>query len=60
MRAASANMMVEETQAALSTVESLTSALAANSGDFGGMTIPIIGLTILGATIGLLAGPVED
>ena len=35
-------------------------AFAANAGDFGGYTLPIIGLAVLGATIGILAGPVED
>merc|ERR1719231_2098667 len=44
----------------MTTVDSISSALAANSGDFGGMTIPIIGLVLLGSTIALLAGPVED
>ena len=34
--------------------------VATSASDFGGYTIPIIGLTILTATIGLLAGPVED
>jgi len=37
-----------------------TTLLASNAGDFGGYTIPIIGLALLGATIGILAGPVED
>lgn len=36
------------------------SALVADAGDFGGYTIPVIGLTVLAATIGILAGPVED
>jgi len=37
-----------------------TSLIAASAGDFGGYTIPIIGLAVLAATIGILAGPVED
>ena len=57
VRAAETNMMLAEVQ---TTVETISSTLATSSGDFGGMTIPIIGLTLLGATIGLLAGPVED
>ena len=31
-----------------------------SSGDFGGMTAPIIGLGVLAGTIALLAGPLED
>lgn len=34
--------------------------LATNAGDFGGYTIPIVGLGALAALIGFLAGPVED
>ena len=36
------------------------STLATSSGDFGGMTIPIIGLGLLASIIALLAGPLED
>ena len=36
------------------------SLVASNAGDFGGYTLPIIGLSVLAATIGILAGPVED
>jgi len=60
-RAAAPGMVVEESAAGVVTAVSAASALlASNSGDFGGYTIPIIGLTVLAATIGLLAGPVED
>ena len=54
--------MVEDSAVeAVSTVAAAaTTLLATNAGDFGGYTLPIIGLTILGATIGILAGPVED
>ena len=38
----------------------MTMHVAANAGDFGGYTIPVIGLTLLAAIIGILAGPVED
>tara|TARA_B110001452_G_scaffold140854_1_gene117114 strand:- start:585 stop:746 length:162 start_codon:yes stop_codon:yes gene_type:complete len=53
-------MMLEEAQTAMTTVDSISSTIASSSGDFGGMTIPIIGLALLAATISLLAGPVED
>jgi len=60
-RAAAPTAMVEESaQQALSAVGAASSLIASSAGDFGGYTIPIIGLTILAATIGLLAGPVED
>jgi len=48
-------MMVDGT-----TLDTLSNAIAASSGDFGGYTIPIIGLGTLAAIIALLAGPVED
>lgn len=32
----------------------------ADAGDFGGSTIPVIGLGLLAAIIALLAGPVEE
>jgi len=57
-RAASPNMVMEE--AALPIISSIGMAVAASAGDFGGYTIPIIGLGLLTATIALLAGPVED
>ena len=60
MRAAAPEMMMAETEAAVTALAAVTTAIATNSGDFGGYTIPIIGLTTLGATIFLLAGPVED
>jgi len=60
MRSAGPSMMVEESQVVLSTLSSISETLAASSGDFGGMTVPIIGLGLLSATIALLAGPVED
>jgi len=49
-------MMVEE----MTALSSISQMLAANSGDFGGMAAPIIGLGLLSATIALLAGPIED
>ena len=55
--------MVMETQAAdvaASAVAAAGTLLASDAGDFGGYTIPIIGLAVLAATIGILAGPVED
>ena len=60
VRAASPSMMLEETQMTATTLSEVSTALAANAGDFGGMTIPIIGLGLLAAIISLLAGPVED
>jgi len=60
-RATAPDMMIQETEAAVTTVAAAASTLlASNAGDFGGYTIPIIGLALLGATIGILAGPVED
>ena len=49
-----------EWEAALPLVGSIGTAIAASAGDFGGYTIPIIGLGLLAAIIALLAGPVED
>jgi hypothetical protein len=37
-----------------------TTLIATSSGDFGGSTIPVIGLGLLAATIALLAGPVDQ
>lgn len=56
VRAAEPSMMVEE----MTALSSISQMLAANSGDFGGMAAPIIGLGLLSATIALLAGPIED
>jgi len=55
-RATGPNMMVEEVNA----LAQITEQLASNSGDFGGYTIPIIGLGTLAAIISLLAGPVAE
>ena len=44
----------------LATVAAAGTLLASNAGDFGGYTIPIVGLGLLAAIIGILAGPVED
>jgi len=54
-RATAPNMMVDTT-----TLDVVSQQLAASAGDFGGYTIPIIGLGTLAAIIALLAGPVED
>ena len=56
------SMVVEsvDAEAVASAVTAATTLVAASAGDFGGYTIPIIGLTVLAATIGFLAGPVED
>ena len=60
LRAVEPSMMMEESQVALSTLSSISETLAASSGDFGGMTVPIIGLGLLASIIALLAGPIED
>merc|ERR1740122_131764 len=57
-RANSAVMSVESDSAA-SVLATIGTALA-DAGDFGGYTIPIVGLGVLAATIAILAGPVED
>merc|ERR1712228_276392 len=59
-RAVAPNMVVEEMSQAVALVNTIGTTVAASSGDFGGYTIPIIGLGVLAATISLLAGPVED
>merc|ERR1712087_466385 len=59
-RAVAPTMVVEESEMALSAVNTIGTAVAAAAGDFGGYTIPIIGLGVLAATIAILAGPVED
>ena len=56
-RATAPDMMLEDT--AMSSVAAAGTLLAA-SGDFGGATIPVIGLGLLAAIIAILAGPVED
>jgi len=53
-------MMLEEADIVVSSVVAAGTLLASNAGDFGGYTIPIIGLGLLAAVIGILAGPVED
>ena len=55
-RATAPNMMVEE----VTQLAQISQQLAASSNDFGGYTIPILGLGSLAAIIALLAGPVED
>jgi len=60
-RAVAPSMMVEESAQAMVSVASSTGMLiAAAAGDFGGYTIPVIGLAVLAAIVALLAGPVED
>ena len=51
-------MMVED--AAAGAVAAVTTTIATTAGDFGGYTIPIVGLFLLAATISFLAGPLED
>jgi hypothetical protein len=58
-RASEPTMILEESSVVVSNAMPAT-LVATTAGDFGGYTIPIIGLAILAATIGLLAGPVED
>ena len=60
LRAAEPSMVLEESQVAMTTLSQVSEQLAASSGDFGGMTIPIIGLGLLASIIALLAGPLED
>lgn len=52
--------MMVEADVAVSTVSAIGLTVAAAAGDFGGYTIPIIGLGVLAATISLLAGPVDE
>jgi len=61
-RAVAPTAMIEQSaEAAVSVVSAAGAAfVASNAGDFGGYTLPVIGLTVLAATIGILAGPVED
>ena len=53
-------MVEESAEAAMSGIAAAMTLISSNAGDFGGYTIPIIGLAVLSATIGILAGPVED
>jgi hypothetical protein len=53
-------MILEEANVFVQSAPASTTLLATTANDFGGYTIPIIGLTILAATIFLLAGPVEE
>jgi hypothetical protein len=59
-RAASPTMILQETAVVVPNYVPVTTLVATSAGDFGGYTIPIIGLVTLAATIFLLAGPVED
>ena len=61
-RAAAPDMVLESSAEAVVSVAAgaATTLIASSAGDFGGYTIPIIGLAVLGATIGILAGPVEE
>mmetsp|Transcript_11474 Transcript_11474/g.14435 ORF Transcript_11474/g.14435 Transcript_11474/m.14435 type:complete len:97 (-) Transcript_11474:253-543(-) len=60
-RAVAPNMVVEESaDAVVAAASTVGMMVAASASDFGGYTIPIIGLGLIGATIALLAGPVED
>jgi hypothetical protein len=58
-RASEPVMILDEASVVVSNMPAGT-LIASSASDFGGYTIPIIGLAILAATIGLLAGPVED
>jgi hypothetical protein len=58
-RAAEPTMVLEEAGVVVASVPQ-TATLIANASDFGGSTIPVIGLLLLAATIGLLAGPVDQ
>jgi hypothetical protein len=59
-RAAPPTMILQETAVVVPNYVPVTTLVATSAGDFGGYTIPIIGLVTLAATIFLLAGPVED
>jgi hypothetical protein len=52
--------MMVEPSSAVSTLAVVGTTLAGEAEDFGGYTIPIVGLGLLAAIISLLAGPVED
>ena len=54
-------MMIEQsTEMVAAGAAAASTLIASSAGDFGGYTIPIIGLGTLAAIIALLAGPVED
>jgi hypothetical protein len=53
-------MVVEEAGMLVQQLPAATTLIATSSGDFGGSTIPVIGLGLLAATIALLAGPVDQ
>ena len=59
-RATAPGMVLEETDMVMTSVAAAGTLIASSAGDFGGYTIPIIGLGLLAAIIGILAGPVED
>ena len=59
-RSAVAPTMMVEPSSAVSTLAVVGTTLAGEAEDFGGYTIPIVGLGLLAAIISLLAGPVED
>ena len=44
----------------IAVLKTTTTTIATTAGDFGGYTIPIVGLFLLAATISFLAGPLED
>jgi len=58
-RAAQPTMVLEEAGVVVSNMPA-TQLIATSSSDFGGSTIPVIGLVLLAATIALLAGPVDQ
>ena len=53
-------MVEESAEAAMSGIAAAMTLISSNAGDFGGYTIPIVGLFLLAATISFLAGPLED
>jgi len=60
-RAVAPSMMIEQsTEMVAAGAAAASTLIASSAGDFGGYTIPIIGLAVLAATIGILAGPVEE
>ena len=60
-RAVAPSMVAEQAaEPVLATVAAAGTLIATNAGDFGGYTLPIVGLALLAATIGILAGPVEE
>ena len=56
MRLARRALSTARAETALATITQTV----ADAGDFGGSTIPVIGLGLLAAIIALLAGPVEE